>query len=265
MEQERLEELKKWFAEYVAKCYGLNDYVNANLELKEAHSLRVCDEMKYVTEHLELSANQNRIAEFIALFHDIGRFVQFKRYKTYNDNKTPSHCLLSIDVLKENRLLDSLDKTERIWIEKAIQYHGLKVIPENISDESRLFCKLIRDADKLDIYYVVTQSYIQYRDDPEKFNLELEFPDTPECSEHVVEGILNEERIDYSGLKTWNDLKLLQLSWIYDINFIPTLQRIKERGFLELMLEFLPKTEEIRKIGQKIFADVNALTAGAGG
>jgi len=265
MEQERLDELKKWFAEYVASFYGLNDYVNANLELKEAHSLRVCDEMKYVTEHLNLSPNQNRMAEFVALFHDIGRFVQFKKYKTYNDNRTPSHCLLSIDVLKEHRLLDSLDKSERIWIEKAIQYHGLKVLPENLSQESRLFCKLIRDADKLDIYYTVTQSYLQYRDDPENFNLELEFPDTPECSGHVVEGILNEERIDYSGLRTWNDLKLLQLSWVYDINFIPTLQRIRQRGFLELMLDFLPKTEEIEQLRRKIFAYSDARIAGAGG
>lgn len=259
-----MEELKEWFSQYVAKCYGGNDYVNTNLELKEAHSLRVCDEMRYVTGHLELSANQNRIAEFIALFHDIGRFVQFNKYRTYNDNKTPSHCLMSIEVLKEHRLLNSFDKSERIWIEKAIQYHGLKVLPDNLSAESLLFCKLIRDADKIDIYYVVTESYRQYRDEPEKFKLELEFPDRPECSGHVVDGLLNGERIDYKGLRTWNDLKLLQLSWIYDINFIPALVRIKERGFLELMFEFLPKSEEIGKIRKKIIADINAFTAGSG-
>ena len=39
---------------------------------------------------------------------------------------------------------------------------------------------MIRDADKIDIYNVITKSYIQHRDDPDNFKLEIELPDLPE-------------------------------------------------------------------------------------
>jgi len=63
--------------------------------------------------------------------------------------------------------------------------------------------------------------------------------------------------IDYSELQTLNDLKLIQLGWVHDINFTATLKRIKERKFLEMLAELLPKTAEIEKVKQRIFAHVN--------
>jgi hypothetical protein len=41
-------------------------------------------------------------------------------------------------------------------------------------------------------------------------------------------------------------MKLCQLTWVYDVNFAATLKRIKERGFIEMIVGFLPKTDEIR-------------------
>jgi len=48
-------------------------------------------------------------------------------------------------------------------------------------------------------------------------------------------------------------MKLLQLGWVYDVNFVPTLKRIKKRRFLENIISFLPQTEDVRKIVEKIF------------
>jgi hypothetical protein len=41
-------------------------------------------------------------------------------------------------------------------------------------------------------------------------------------------------------------MKLCQLSWVYDVNFVPTLKRIRERGYIEMIVGFLPDTAEIR-------------------
>jgi len=116
---------------------------------------------------------------------------------------------------------------------------------------------LIRDADKIDVLYVVTSYYQQYRDEPEKFMIELEFPDEPGYSAQVVEGILSGRLIDYSELRTMNDVKLLQLGWVYDVNFPATLKRIKQRRFLEKLLDFLPRTRDIEKVKEKVFGYVD--------
>ncbi len=257
MEQEQLKKFRTWFDDYVASFYGDDDFLNANLELKEQHSRRVCREMLYLADQIKLTDNQKRIAEAIALFHDIGRFEQFIRYRTYNDTRSIDHCLLGLEVLRKTEVLDGVTREERKLIEKAIEYHGRKELPADLDGQCLLFSKLIRDADKLDVYYVVITYYKQYRNNPSKFLLELEFPDSPTYSPEVVEAILRGELIDYSKLRTLNDMKLLQLGWVYDINSTATLKRIKRRKFLETLLDFLPQTKDIEKVKEKIFAYVN--------
>ncbi|HUW20218.1 MAG TPA: HD domain-containing protein [Sedimentisphaerales bacterium] len=258
MEQEQLEKFKAWFDDYVAQFYCDDKYVNANLKLKQEHTRRTCAEMLYLADELRLDANQGRIAEVIALFHDIGRFKQFVKYRTYNDPRSINHCLLSLDVLRETKVLEVLESTERQLIEEAVKYHGRKELPPGLNGQCLLFSKLIRDADKLDVFYVMINNYRQYRDNPQEFMFEVELPDEPVCSRQVVDDILRGRRIDYAGLKTLNDIWLLQLAWVYDVNFTPTLKRIRQRKFLETICGFLPDTDDIRKVREKIFAFVDS-------
>lgn len=257
MHQQQIKNFKAWFAKYVAAFYGDDSYVNANLKLKEDHSRRVCQEMKYLTSELALPDNQKRVAEVIALFHDIGRFEQFKKYRTYNDPRSTDHCLLGLKVLKETNALDGVDKEEKDLIEKAVRYHGCKQLPPHLDGQCLLFSKLIRDADKLDVYYTIITYYTQYRDNPRNFALELELPDQPHYSPKVVDAILRGQLIDFNRLQTLNDMKLLQLGWVYDINFTAALKRIKQRKFLQMLLDFLPQTSDIEKVKEKIFAYVD--------
>jgi hypothetical protein len=257
VEQGQLIKFKVWFDDYVAGFYGGDDFLNANIKLKEQHSRRTCQEMLYLADQIKLTDNQKRIAEALAFFHDIGRFEQFARYRTYNDGRSVDHCLLGLEVLRKTKVLDGVVREEREFIERAIEYHGRKELPADLDGQCLLFSKLIRDADKLDVFYVVIQYYRQYRNNPSKFLLELEFPDSPTYSPEVVEAILRGELIDYSMLRTLNDMKLLQLGWVYDINFTAALKRIKRRKFLETLLDFLPQTEDIRKVKEKVFAYVD--------
>jgi len=257
VKQEQLEKFRGWFDDYVAGFYRADEFINANLKLKEEHSRRTCEEMLYLAGELDLADNQKRIAEVIALFHDIGRFEQFIRYRTYNDGRSMNHCLLGLEVLGETKVLEQLETRERQLIEKAIEYHGLKELPRNLDGELLLFSKLIRDADKLDVLYVVTEYYRQYRDNPQEFMLELEFPDEQGYSPELVEKILRGRQIDYGELRTLNDAKLLQLGWVYDVNFTVVLKRIKQRRFLEMLIDFLPETGDIERVREKIFGYVD--------
>jgi len=258
MEQDTVERLKAWFDDYTAGFYGDDEYVSANLKMKEEHTRRTCKEILYLAGRLGLDKNQTRLSEVIALFHDIGRFEQFVKYRTYNDFRSCNHSLLGLEVLRQTKVLDSINGHQRQLIEKAIEYHGLKELSKDLDGQLLLFSELIRDADKLDIYYVVTEYYKQHRDNPEDFKLELEFPDTPGYSAEIVEAVLSQRRIDYSKLQKWNDMKLLQLGWVYDVNFPQTLKRIRQRRFLEKIIEFLPQSEDIEKVKEKVLKYVDS-------
>ena len=261
MEQEKLDKFKAWFDNYVAGFYGDDDFVNFHLKLKQEHTLRVCREMQFLANELGLAENQKRIAEVIALLHDIGRFRQFIKYRTYSDVKTVNHCLMGLEILGENKVLEGIEEKERGWIEKAIEYHGLKYLPADLNGQCLLFSKLIRDADKLDIFYVAIEYYRHYKGKKEKYLLELETLDEPWYSHDLVEALLHGKNIDYAQLRTLNDWKLMQLGWVYDVNFPPTLKRIKQQKFLETLLSFLPQTEDIQKVEEKILGYVDSRCA----
>ena len=258
MEQRQLAKFRAWFDDYVAGFYGDDEYVNANIELKDKHSRRVCEEILYLAEELGLETNQKRLSEAIAILHDVGRFEQFIKYRTYNDPRSVNHCLLGLEVLRRMKVLDGVEEKEKEIIERAIEYHGAKELPSGLDGDCLLFSKLIRDADKVDIFYVVTEYYRQYRDSPETFKLEVELPNEPGYSAEVAEGLLRGQRINYNSLRTWNDMRLLQLGWVYDVNFTATLKRIKKRRFLEDVFDFLPKDETVAKVRKKIFEYVDS-------
>jgi putative nucleotidyltransferase with HDIG domain len=256
MNEEQLNGFKVWFDKFVAGFYGDDEYINTHIKLKQEHSARVCDEMLYLAEELHLSANQRLLAETIALFHDVGRFPQFAKYRTYVDPKSVNHCLLGVEVLRKENVLAQLPADEKQIIETAIRYHGEKILPPELTADTLLLSKMIRDADKLDIFKVVIKAYIQRRDEPGSFKLEIELPDEPACSPEVLDAILSARLIEYRTLKTLNDMKLCILGWVYDVNFPATLMRLKEKRYLEAILEFLPDTPDIRKVREKIFAYV---------
>lgn len=254
MTEQQLQKFKAWFADYIADFYGTSAYIDANLELKEVHTRYVYKEATYIADAIGLGENDRLIAAAVGLLHDVGRFEQFAKYQTYSDAKSENHNLMAVRILKEYDVLASLDETEQDIILKAIELHGVKELPANLSKSVELHARIIRDADKLDIYRVLIEKYREYRDDPENFPLELEYADEPTCSPHIIEAIETHAQVDYTTLKTLNDMKLLLLAMIFDVNFAPTLKRIKEHGYVGQLLQLLPNNEVMEKVGQTMRA-----------
>ncbi|NOQ45842.1 MAG: HD domain-containing protein [Desulfobulbaceae bacterium] len=235
-----------WFRNYVASFYTEDPELQQNIRLKEEHTLRVCNEILRLGKALNLTRTALRLAETIALFHDIGRFEQITTYGTFDDRVSENHATLGLKVLKATDILSRLTKTEQTIVYNAIEYHNVRKVPDNGDDLMDLHTKLIRDADKLDIWYVVTNYYSE-RHRHRNTALELELPDTPDYSLCFVDDILNNRVSNTHELKTFNDMKLLQLGWIFDINFTPTFLYIQERRIIEKIITALPDTEDIRK------------------
>ena len=247
-----LSNLKQWFSGYVHSFYCADPIVQEALLLKEKHSLNVCNEIMNIGRGLDMTPDNMRLAEVMALFHDIGRFEQVTRYKTFVDGKSENHAVLGVEILKQEKTLTALDGYTQELILKAISYHNRLSVPENENDICLYFSRLLRDADKLDIFNLVSTYYVS--DAYRSTAVELDLPDTPTVSDKVISSICEGKMISMQHLQSLNDFKLLQMSWVHDINYQPTFQMIFERDYLKKIRNTLPATEEIDHIYSKLIS-----------
>jgi len=125
----------------------------------------------------------------------------------------------------------------------TFEHNKIKITKE-YDDYTLKFIKLIRDADKLDIFRVYFKYY--------KGNMTMPgYEPILEISDDVVECIENEQVVDYNKLKTVLDFKCIQFSWIYDINYPKTLELIKEKDYIRKLYLDLPESENRERIYQK--------------
>ncbi|MCD6562181.1 MAG: HD domain-containing protein [Deltaproteobacteria bacterium] len=243
--------MKAWFKDYVKRFHFDDPENQRNIDLKEKHSMRVCAEILDIGKSLNLENDSLCLAEVIALFHDIGRFEQYFRYATFVDSESENHAILGVRILREEGVLKKIDLPTSELIFRAITYHNRAKLPTDETGKCLLFSRLLRDADKLDIWRVVTDYYLKTGGTKNKA-IELGLPDSPEISDETLKDLMAEKIVKFSSIKTLNDFKLLQIGWVYDVNFKRTFQLIQERGYIEIIRDILPKSDKISKIYSKV-------------
>ena len=249
--KEKFDFLEKWFDKYTDSFKTDDTAVWQNIDLKINHTKNVCKETREISQALNLNGDQKIIAETVALLHDIGRFEQFSRYKTFADNKSENHSLLAEKIIEENKLLDDVDINTKKIILDAIKNHNKKNISENDDENTLLFSKIIRDADKLDNFRVILE-HRQMEKKEKNSAITLDLPDGIVLTNEIYEKLINGETINYEDLKTSLDFKLIYLSWIYDINFQHSLIKIREKKYLEAIYDGLPHDTRIKELFNKI-------------
>ncbi len=248
-------DLTRWFDSYTSDILEAQ-HADEHILLKIEHTKRVCDEIEMIGRSIALDQDAMRLAYVIALFHDIGRFDQFATYKTFVDRDSVDHAQHGVAILKRLPLFDSFSHKVRSIILIAIEHHNKAYLPD-LPEDVLLYAKLIRDADKLDIYKVVTDYY--QRTEPEENRvIQLGLPDTEGVSPAVCGDLLEHRIVLSEHLQNLNDFKLLQAAWIFDCNFPATYKAIKEREYLEILKKQLPQTEQITAL----FEDLQSYLVG---
>ena len=247
MNQNDLVHLKKWFADYVAGFYTDRPADNSTIRLKEKHTERVCENMILLGKASGLSDEEMVLTETMALFHDVGRFKQYAVYGTFKDADSENHALLGLRELAAHNVLDVCTKEEKKWITKAIANHNAITIPEKENGKSLFFSRLLRDADKLDIWRVFID-YYNTRDEQPSPVVEFGLPDDPSFSPQVLSAFSEERFVLFKDLRTVNDFKLLLLSWVFDLNFSFSIQLVKDRRYIEKIEAILPDSQETKKV-----------------
>ncbi len=258
MKKEDLDEMKSWFERYVQN-FKVDDSeqqgseLQRNVILKEEHTRRVCQEILAIGKGLGLGEEDLRLAELVALFHDVGRFPQYAKYGTFADSRSEDHAALGAKVLREEGVLDGLDEATRDLILRVVFYHNKKSLPESETEKCLFFSRLVRDADKLDVLCILAKYYNE-KDGKKNPSLELGLEDAPGISREVRQEMMEGKLVDISNLKCLNDFKVLQISWIYDINFAPTFKYLKEQNYLQMILDTLPHSDWVEEISRLVEA-----------
>ena len=238
MERADLVFFREWFNSYVAGYYRPDGNGPGAIRLKEYHTARTCEEITLISRRLKLPEADLLLAETIALFHDLGRFPQWRRYGTFIDRDSEDHARLGLTELARFRVLDRIPAEESALVEEAIRHHNAKELPGHLAPRPLFFTRLLRDADKLDIWRLVIEERRRRGDGSAP---------RPHSRKLLME--IHEGRIpDFDLVHAPVDMQLLRLAWVYDLNFAATCREVLERGYLEALFDELPATEDMHEL-----------------
>ncbi len=240
---------KEVFAEYVSS-YDMNIGQNA---LKVKHTYKVADISEQIAKQLSLSSFDVDLAWLIGLLHDIARFEQNKRYGTFNDLASVDHANLGVEILfADGKIRDFLDKDDYDYIiEKAIRFHNKYRVDSSLDDRTKMFCNIIRDADKLDIFRVNQESSKEdvYEVSEESFR-------NSEFSDAVFESFFIEKVVFKQLKKNAVDGLACHLSLVYELIYPASVKIAVEQGYVEKMMSFKSENakanEQLEKMSEKL-------------
>lgn len=241
-----LEKAKEQFIKYT-EIYNLD---NERLRKKQLHSLRVMKISKQIAEGLQLSQEEIELAELIGLLHDIARFEQLTKYNTFKDIESIDHGDLGAEILnKDIRKYIEINKYDEIII-KSVKNHNKYKIEEELTEKQKLFSQIVRDADKIDIFYQAVEMF--WKDNEAKV-------EKSKLSKDIAEQFIKLELIKTSESETEIDNIIKVIAFIFDINFKSSFKIIKEKDYINKIFnrynfkdEYTKnKVEEIRKIANE--------------
>jgi putative nucleotidyltransferase with HDIG domain len=196
---------------------------SSGIILKYGHSFNVADYMYDLADRLYLDEEDKYLAKTIGLLHDIGRFEQLLRYDSYDDSKFNHAVFGGVYLFDEGHIRDFIDndKDDNV-IKEAIINHNRYEINDGLSDRELLFAKMIRDMDKVDIYYQVG------------IKLPMVFSGKP--SKKVLDDFFDGKSIYGPDTKTKSDYVIEFLAFINDINFDESIEILRESDNLGLFI-----------------------------
>lgn len=221
----RSSRVMKVFEQYVKKF----DMNNNNVKMKYFHSLKVMEVSSDIASTIGLF-NEEEIAvvELIALFHEIANFSAFNASKIGVED-LDDYALKSVEILFNEGLLRKItDDTRYDEIIKLAIFAGDKNgLPSNINPKDAAFCKILRDAHKIDNYRMV-----------------LNYPivDTRiECfpSSMVYDNFKQFRVIDKKLSENNSDEIIIMLSEVFYLNYRYSYAILQRNGYVDKVIDNL--------------------------
>lgn len=227
------------FGEYVSR-YNARD---PKIKLKIDHTYRVaslCERIAAsVTDEPELPDPD--LSWLMGMLHDIGRFEQVRRFGTFSDALSVDHAALGADLLFCEDLLEYfvpehnkvMTEKEHHLLELSIRSHSSYRLPENLTREEQMYCNLLRDADKVDIFRVNYDTRME-----DIYNVTLKELKQAAVSPAVKQCFYNRTAVLRSLKQTAIDHLAGHICLYFELVYPASRSFAREQGYLDKLLEF---------------------------
>jgi hypothetical protein len=238
------------FNRYIERCNQDTPEEQKIIDFKREHSLQVLEEVKGIARNIQLPPRETFLVHIAALYHDLGRFVQFIRSKTFLDVRSLNHARLSIVALRRDGMLRKLKPKEKAMVHSVIILHNKRTLPPTLNSRIRKLANILRDADKLANIPAVLRHFEQCLSDNALLPLDLEV-DPVRYSHEIFLSVNSGGVVDYRDLRWINDLNIAVLGWANDLNFKYTCDEFLKRGYVDKLMKYLPQRSELLELGNK--------------
>ena len=251
-----IEAVQNWFEAFVAAHPGQTVLDASRVELKRRHCELVMAEALALARSLDLTPRQITLAAVAGLCHDVGRFPQYQRYKTFNDRESVNHGLLGSRALVRRSGLPGLSDREHALVRLAVVVHNRRRLPPALASgcdaQALVLAQIVRDADKLDILRIMIDNF---NDPAEKDNVVfLGLPDIPGQFNPAILADIEAGRLSrYDFMTSATDFALLLLSWVNDLTFPRTRELFFSRGHVGQLFAQLPDEPRLAAFKTRYF------------
>lgn len=210
-----------------AKTFSTTDEL---ITYKTYHSIRVSKMAKRIAKCVFPDAKNRALATAIGLLHDWGRFSQWTRFRTTRDRASFNHGDEGVRLLFEQGDIQAFDYPKNWYpiMAYAIANHNkLEIDVSGAAKLARPECalvhaKLVRDADKLDIYFAVIhhlnpQNYYPIGDP------------NPTLLKHIA----NKEHGSYQEVHTKLDEALFFIAMAFELHFSISKKIVTKRHYIK--------------------------------
>lgn len=251
------------FAEYV-RNYDPSD---EKIKLKIDHTYRVAGLCQRIAESLGLSEPDVDIAWLLGMLHDIGRFEQIRRFGTFNDVQSVDHAEFGADLLFKEGLIRKFaegyyeecelarsgnEEAEQIiknnehhnkdtgLLEMAIRQHNKYRVKEDLTERQCMFCDILRDADKVDIFKVNADIPMEII-----YDVTTEELKNGIITKEVLESFYKKETVLKSVRRSAVDHIVGHISLLFELVYKESYRQAKEQGYVYKLLDFKSDVPEV--------------------
>jgi len=214
--------------------FDIND---EDIKRKYFHSIRVMNNAMVIASVIGLNTREKEIVFISSVLHDYGRFEQWMNYHTYSDSKSIDHADLGAMRLFEDKEIERFKINREYYdvVYDAIKNHNKFRVSDSVNGEHLTICNVIRDADKLDIFYLFG------------IDKDLQIDDDGEVSIKVEEEFYKNKTINREDVRTVNDSVLLNLAMIFDLNYKFSYKYLYDNKLIEKIYDNLENKDKLKR------------------
>lgn len=276
------EHIKKAFQEYTDRY----DSTNPKIKLKIDHTYRVANLCEQIAQSLELSAAEVDLAWLSGMLHDVGRFEQLRRYNTFSDAQSIDHARFAVELLYDEGLIaDYVPETSttelvadaRTWrsmgganesptaqsedmplsdilqtLRIAIGEHSAYRIQKGLDERTQMFCQILRDADKVDIFRVICDTPME-----EVYGFQTKDILRSAITPEVMQAFYEHHAVLRKLKKCPADYIVAHGSLTFELVYQESLRIAKEQGYLKQMMSFQSENPDTAEMFEDLRKDLN--------